>query len=380
MPEQDLQNAIEDLALQQKELLSKQQDIVDQLGGLGARQTKDRWDILAAMAPIISGAIIAMCGAYFTTIYNQQQLKLQEIQTIEKFIPHLTSDEKSKRAAILAISSLTDARLAAKVAAIYASEGTVSALQSIAEHGSSGDRTIASNALPKTLDNMAENYRVEKRYEDAVNTYKKALALRQNFYGSQSSRLVPSLARLADLYISHNEFAEAEALLQRSVLIQKSNYGRDSVQVASALRSLADLYREQGRLAKAEFTLNQAIAIEQKLPATTGDDKSQVASDIPEEDQPMDQKDKKVNEEPRPRAEAHADAPAAAEVPVRESPIEAARSNERHQSTDNNKPADTAEPSKAKQLQPAAENSSSSSSGESSGAEAHSLEGRGKTI
>lgn len=281
MAEDDLLPVVQELKEQQKELMAQQRQLMEQMEagrGTAFGLRKDLWDRLGAIAPILSGAIIAMGGAYFTTIYNQQQLKLQEIQTIEKFIPHLVGDERSKRAAILAISSLTDAKLAAKVAAIYASEGTVSALESIAEHGSSGDRKIANVALPGALDNMAENYRVERRYEDAINTYKKALIIRQSNYGDQSPRLVPSLSRLANIYISHAEYAEAEALLQRAISIQKSNYGYESVQVASALRSLAELYRVQGTLSKCESVLNQAIAIEQNLPATAGGAKLQTAN------------------------------------------------------------------------------------------------------
>ncbi|MBY0357644.1 MAG: tetratricopeptide repeat protein [Candidatus Obscuribacterales bacterium] len=277
MTEKDFAEIRQELQIQ----AAKQNEILERLKTNDvALKRKDHWDILAAITPLISSCIIALCGAYFTVSYNQQQLKLQEIQTIEKFIPHLMGDERSKRAAILSISSLTDARLAAKVAAIYASEGTVSALESIAEQGNSGDRKIASGALPKALDNMAENYRVERRYEDAIKTYKKSLALRQEIYGNQSPRLVPSLSRLANFYISHGEFAEAEGLLQKVISIQQTSYGGDSPQVVSALRDLAELYRGQGALGKAESVLNQAIAIEQNLPATDRSGKAQVADNV----------------------------------------------------------------------------------------------------
>lgn len=127
------------------------------------RTGKDFWDRLTAISPIMSAAIIACIGAYFTYSYNQQQLKVQEIQTLERFIPHLVGDEKTKRAAILAISSMGNAPLAAKVAKIFASEGTASALRYVAETGDTKEQAVMREALYKTLDILGEKYKAEAR-------------------------------------------------------------------------------------------------------------------------------------------------------------------------------------------------------------------------
>lgn len=141
------------IAEQQQELLSELQ---------AQRKTgKDFWDRLTAVGPIFSAVIIACTGAYFTYSYNQQQLKVQEIQTVERFIPHLIGDEKTKRAAILAISSMGNTQLAAKVASIFASEGTASALKSIAQSSEQKDRQLIQDALYKTLDILAQKYKAE---------------------------------------------------------------------------------------------------------------------------------------------------------------------------------------------------------------------------
>src|SRR5438105_13580891 len=42
---------------------------------------KDGWDRITAIAPLMSALIIACTGAYFTFAYNEQQLKVQQIQT-----------------------------------------------------------------------------------------------------------------------------------------------------------------------------------------------------------------------------------------------------------------------------------------------------------
>src|SRR5262249_12387704 len=79
------------------------------------KKEKDRWDKLGALAPLttlFSSLVIGAIGGWFTSTYNKAQLdqkatseareqrlkeeanKLQELQAVEKFIPHLAGDEK----------------------------------------------------------------------------------------------------------------------------------------------------------------------------------------------------------------------------------------------------------------------------------------------
>lgn len=150
---------------QQQELLREmqaQREAQAQAQLQPTKPKKDFWDRLTALAPIIGASIMACIGAYATFTYNAQALRVQEIQTVEKFIPHLVGDDRSKRAAILAISSMGNAPLAAKVAKIFASPGTASALRTMAETASNQqDKTVINDALTKTLDALADRYREE---------------------------------------------------------------------------------------------------------------------------------------------------------------------------------------------------------------------------
>jgi hypothetical protein len=137
------------------------------------RNGKDFWDRLTAISPIIAATIMACIGAYFTYSYNTQLVHVQEIQTVEKFLPHLAGDEKAKRAAILAISSMGNAPLAAKVAKIFASPGTASALRSIAAASDQQDKSIVNDALAKTLEALADKYREEGKTA-AIQEFKQA--------------------------------------------------------------------------------------------------------------------------------------------------------------------------------------------------------------
>lgn len=226
---------------------------------------KDAWDKIGALAPIVSGLLISVMAGYFTYSYNQQQLRLQEIQTIEKFIPHLLGNEKSKKAAILAISSLTNTKLAARFASLFASEGTVSALKSIATTGDTRDRTIATEALEKALETVAERYNFESRYSEAEQAYREALELKEQSLGPDHPDIPRTLDKLAELYKANGKYEPAIALLIKSLKTKEKLYGPEDPTVATTLKSLADLYRLQGRYAEAEPLAKRARAIDEKV-------------------------------------------------------------------------------------------------------------------
>lgn len=229
------------------------------------RTPKDMWDKTAAVAPIISGTLIFLMGGYFTYTFNQQQLKLQEIQTIERFIPHLMGTEQSKKAAILAISSLTNTELAGKFASIFASSGTVSALQKIATTGSDREKTVANRALNDTIDALAmreslmtgSEAQFKKAVEDGVNN-------------SDPTELSYSLSRLGTLYTLRGQYTLAEATLKRALEVRQQMYGPDNPLVGESLKDLADLYKATGKTDLADAYSKRAHAIEFKSAPDAG--------------------------------------------------------------------------------------------------------------
>ena len=115
---------------------------------------KDVWDKLAAVSGLASGVVVAIIGFYATNVYNRrqkaaeehrkdQELVIAQIQTVEKFIPHLSSaDEPTKGAALVAIAALGNEDLAVKLATAFKGSGATRALT-----------TIASSAAPETAKN-----------------------------------------------------------------------------------------------------------------------------------------------------------------------------------------------------------------------------------
>ena len=128
-----------------KDFEEKHDAIIKDLAELKKRpsKTRDLWDKLGALTPLISGVLISGIGIYFTHSNNVTQHKIQEVQTIEKLIPHLTGDESEKKMAIIAISTLTNPETAAKIAQMFPSKGTVQALKSIAKQGTQKEQAAA---------------------------------------------------------------------------------------------------------------------------------------------------------------------------------------------------------------------------------------------
>lgn len=225
------------------QVLEHQQQLTEQLAKQKAG--KDFWDRLGALAPIVSAVIIACVGAYFTYTFNQQQLRVQEIQTIEKFIPHLAGSEQSKRAAILAMSSLGDTKVAAKVASIFASEGTVSALHSIAATTTDpGNKEEVIASLTKALETISDKYHQQNQTEQAIAASTEALSLREKSVTTDSASILRNLERLVDLYKTRGDNAMVEDLLKRTLVLQQKVYGPDSPQAANTAKQLAQLPKQ----------------------------------------------------------------------------------------------------------------------------------------
>jgi hypothetical protein len=119
---------------------------------------KDRWDKFANVSTFLSSVVIAAVGLVFTSCYNmrqadrerderRQQLAVQQVEIVQKFMPQLTGAEDEKKLALLAISALGNTKLATDLAALDKSSGSQEALEAIAASPDSASRTLAQRAL-----------------------------------------------------------------------------------------------------------------------------------------------------------------------------------------------------------------------------------------
>jgi hypothetical protein len=130
---------------------------------------KDAWDKLTSASGLGSGLAVALIGFYATSVYNRRQRESEErrrdqevlvsqIQTVEKFIPHLSSPNESvKRGALISISALGNEELAVKLATAFGGLGAAAALKSIASTAGAQEAASAEHALELVLRSISSN-------------------------------------------------------------------------------------------------------------------------------------------------------------------------------------------------------------------------------
>lgn len=87
---------------------------------------------------------------------------------------------------------------------------------------------------------------------EAEPLYQKVLAIWEQQLGKDHPNVATVLNNLADLYRVQRRYSEAELLLQRAMVISEQQLGNDHPDVARSLNNLAEVYREQGRYGEAE--------------------------------------------------------------------------------------------------------------------------------
>jgi S1-C subfamily serine protease len=123
---------------------------------------KDIWDKISAVSGLVSGLLIAIIGGIATFVYRERErnaeeatknreLSVQQVQTIQSFMPQLQSgNEKAVEAALLAITALGNSKLATDLATLYRTEGAAVALSKIA----SGPNRVAAQQAEQSLQNV----------------------------------------------------------------------------------------------------------------------------------------------------------------------------------------------------------------------------------
>ena len=92
----------------------------------------------------------------------------------------------------------------------------------------------------KSLHNLAELHRHQRRYQQAEMLYLRALTILEQHLGPQHSDTATALNDLAELYRSQGKYEQAEPLLQRALAIFEQQLGPQHTYTAAALHHLAD--------------------------------------------------------------------------------------------------------------------------------------------
>lgn len=100
---------------------------------------------------------------------------------------------------------------------------------------------------------MANPFREPENYSsEAEPLYQRALAIWEQQLGTDHPNVGSILNNLADLYRMQKRYSEAEPLYQRALAILEQQLGGDHPDVARTLNNLAEVYRQQGRYGEAE--------------------------------------------------------------------------------------------------------------------------------
>jgi CHAT domain-containing protein len=126
--------------------------------------------------------------------------------------------------------------------------------------------------VASSLNNLANLYHSQGQYSKAEPLYQRSLAIWEQALGANHPDVAVSLNNLAELYHSQGQYSKAEPLVQRSLAILEQALGANHPDVAVSLNNLASLYQRQGQYSKAEPLYQRSLAIrEQALGANHPD-------------------------------------------------------------------------------------------------------------
>lgn len=116
-----------------------------------------------------------------------------------------------------------------------------------------------------TLTLLGRVYERTARYDEAGDVYKRALAIREAQQPQDLEGLGTALNNLGVLYYRQSNYAQALPLLERALSVFEQKDGPESPSVATALNNLAQLYEEsRADYRQAEKLLLRALKIRQK--------------------------------------------------------------------------------------------------------------------
>lgn len=115
-----------------------------------------------------------------------------------------------------------------------------------------------------TLDNLADVYFCQHKYDDAEKSYRRALELREESLGKEHLLVGRCLNRLANLFYVKGDYMEAGKTCTRALKIHESSLGRDHPDVGSILSNMAVLFHWQGKFFDASSAYERAIEIKVK--------------------------------------------------------------------------------------------------------------------
>ena len=118
--------------------------------------------------------------------------------------------------------------------------------------------------LAGSLNNVAQFYRAQKRFPEAQELFKRAVAIYAVAYGDNHTLTATALNNLASTYLTQGKANLAEPLLQRCLAATEKLLGPDHYAVAISLDWLGQAKFFQHNYVEAEAYLRRGLAIAEK--------------------------------------------------------------------------------------------------------------------
>jgi serine/threonine protein kinase/tetratricopeptide (TPR) repeat protein len=122
-----------------------------------------------------------------------------------------------------------------------------------------------STQVGQTLNNLALVLEAQDKFEPAEKLERESLRIRRKASGARSTDAANSLLNLGIILKSRDRFDEAEAAQRESLDIRRERLGALHPSVAASLRSLANTLSSKNRNEEAEPLLREALAIYRKV-------------------------------------------------------------------------------------------------------------------
>jgi len=119
--------------------------------------------------------------------------------------------------------------------------------------------------VAKTLLNMGAAYRMQQKYDKAIDTFNRALVIREEKLGLDHVDTAKTHLGIASVLKNQEKYDEAMEKYKKGLPIIKKKYGSDSVDMARLLNNMAGTLYEQGTYEEAIDNYQLSLAIKEKV-------------------------------------------------------------------------------------------------------------------
>jgi tetratricopeptide (TPR) repeat protein len=279
-----------------------QKELIELVKGGEGKKTKDEWDRLSIVAPILSALLISGVGLIINSSLDKQRQQTQKIEVLEKCISHLTSPSGAElEVTLMSIEQLSDPDVAIDVASLYPGQISRVMLDRLSHQAITLDQkhllSIAYTAKGKAelkshqfneaescftsannlhanadlehfngLLNLADAYSGEKRKEQALSTIKQAQELFAQIPDKSLNDEISNRSTLAIAYDTAGDLDRCMETLDDLIKFDEKNAGPNAATTITAIANKGNLYTRHGQAAKGEPIIRKAVDLLQTAP------------------------------------------------------------------------------------------------------------------